>query len=448
MFDRLRAWLGRWRRAARADADVAHPLLFADHTDIRDIAVQMARTKVELDRAVLSLRTWSRDLAQRFDDLDAPDGRSIGLRSLAETAGGLSHNLNNSLAVIIAYAELLLRDLSGDIVRHRVTVIRDVALEASGTVRRFQEFMSRQPHAGFGPVDLPAVIAEAIEMTAPRWRDEAERRGVVIAVRRPPDVVSPVEGNAFQLRNALVHLILNAVAALPSGGIITVRAYNEESGWIALEVRDTGVGMSEEVRRRALEGGQAGDAGRGLAEVADIAARHGGSLSIESGAETGTAVRLRLQASRFQIIPASEAAPSPVPADQAARILLVDDDVRLLGVLTDMLRAGGHEVTTAASGEDALKVFDPGRHEVVITDLGMPHVTGWEVAERVKSRSSDTAVFLLTGWGEGVAAGDASRFVDRVIAKPISADLLLAHLSGVRRRPPRVRSGWREGAEP
>jgi len=109
------------------------------------------------------------------------------------------------------------------------------------------------------------------------------------------------------------------------------------------------------------------------------------------------------------------------------------DDQRLLTVLSDMMRSGGHAVTTASSGEEALALFDPAAHDVVITDLGMPRVNGWQVAEGVKTRSPDTLVFLLTGWGEGVTASEASRFVDRVLAKPISADALLDQLAGLRR---------------
>ncbi len=96
--------------------------------------------------------------------------------------GGLAHNFNNSLAAILAYTELLLKEEQSDTAQRRLKVIRDVALEASVSVRRFQEFVSREPQVGFGPVGLPAVVAEALEMTAPRWRDEAQRRGVVIDV--------------------------------------------------------------------------------------------------------------------------------------------------------------------------------------------------------------------------------------------------------------------------
>ena len=415
----------------------AYPLLFADHEEIKDIALQMARTKIELDRSVLALRGWARDLNRRLEQSDHGVERGIDLRTLGETVGGLAHNFNNSLAAILAYTELLLKEVPTETAQRRLKVIRDVALEASVSVRRFQEFVSREPQVAFGPVGLPGVVAEALEMTAPRWRDDAQRRGTVITVVQDLEAIPPVEGNAFELRDALVQLILNAANAMPRGGTLSIRATSEESGWVAIEVRDTGVGMPAEVRRRLADPTgrplREGAAGRGLADVTEIVERHGGSLSVESEEGAGTTVRLRLHASRFQIIPPSSPKAEPVEADQAVRVLLVDDDQRLLTVLSDMLREGGHAVTTATSGEEALEAFDPGAHDVVITDLGMPRVNGWEVAERIKTRAPDVRVFLLTGWGEGVTASDASRFVDQVIAKPISADALLGQLAVLRR---------------
>jgi CheY-like chemotaxis protein len=101
-----------------------------------------------------------------------------------------------------------------------------------------------------------------------------------------------------------------------------------------------------------------------------------------------------------------------------------------------MLRAEGHAVTTATNGDEAIDAFDPAAHDVVITDLGMPRTTGWEVAERIKQKSPDTAVFLLTGWGESVSAHESSQFVDRVIAKPVSAQSLLEQLAELKRPRP------------
>ncbi len=439
MIQRVRQKVGKW---IRRDAVVAPPeaLLFTDHEEIQDIARQMARTKVEMDRSVLTLRSWARDLGRRLADSRGGLGRTDELRALGETVGGLAHNFNNSLAAILAYTELMIRETQGDGARRRLSLIRDVALEASTTVRRLQEFVSSQPQTAFGPVGLPAIIAEALEMTAPRWRDEAQRRGIAITVTQDMEALPPVEGNAFELRDALVRLIQNAVDAMPQGGTLGIRAASEESGWVVVEVRDTGVGMSPEVLRRIADRARTLTPGRepghGLDQVSDIVERHGGTLTVESERGKGAMVRMRLHASRFQIIPPSESAVERnISPEQAARVLLVDDDPRLVTVLSDMMRGEGHAVTTATNGDEALAVFDPKGHDVVITDLGMPKMNGWEVAERIKARSPETAVFILTGWGEGVAAHESMQFVDRVIAKPVSADALLDQLAEIRRAP-------------
>jgi signal transduction histidine kinase/ActR/RegA family two-component response regulator len=437
MFEGVRLRVGGWMRRAPEEVP-AHALLFADHEEIQDVARQLTRTKVQLDRSVLALRSWARDLSHRLADSRVTLSGSEDLRTLGETVGGLAHNLNNSLAAILAYAEMMLREPQAEGSRRRLTVMRDVALEASLTVRRLQESVSRQPQVAFGPVGLPAVIAEALEMTAPRWRDEAQRRGLVISAVQDLDPLPPVEGNAFELRDALLRLILNAVAAMPAGGALTIRAFSEESGGVVVEVRDTGVGMPEGVRRSVAERGRdlrpGPDSRHGLTHVHDIVERHGGTLVIESEPGKGTTVRMRLHASRFQIIPPFAGGPErSLAAGPVARVLLVDDDPRLVSVLSDMLQAEGHQVTAATNGAEALVLFDPGAHDVVITDLGMPRMNGWEVAERVKARSPGTAVFILTGWGEGVSAHESSQFVDRVIAKPVSAESLLGQLAELKR---------------
>jgi CheY-like chemotaxis protein len=404
------------------------------HLEVQDIARQMARAKAELDRSVMSLRGWARDVARRFEEPREPGPQVPGLRSLGETVGGLAHNLNNSLAAILGHVELLLREPPSESTARRLSVIRDVALEASATVRRLQGFAPRHAHAT-GSVALAGVIAQAVEMTAPRWRDEAQRRGVAVSVTQRLEAVPRVEADALDLRDAVVRLILNAVAAMPEGGTLAIRAVSEESGWVALEVRDSRV-----VRPLAAQGAAgtgAASSRSGLDDVAELVERHGGAIDVESEPGRGVVVRLRLRASRFQIIPPSDGvAEEAVAPASAVRVLLVDDDPRQLAVVSDMLRVGGHPVTATTNGEEAIEAFDPAAHDVVITDLGMPRVSGWEVAERIKGKSPETTVFLLTGWGESVMGHESSQFVDRAIAKPVSAESLLEYLAEIKRRRP------------
>src|SRR5688572_33471366 len=109
MLDRVRDTVARWTRRNQEPAMPAK-FLFADHEEIQDIARQMARTKIEIDRSVLTMRSWARDLGRRLEDSRGTLSRDDVVRSLGETVGGLAHNLNNSLAAILAYSQLMLRD--------------------------------------------------------------------------------------------------------------------------------------------------------------------------------------------------------------------------------------------------------------------------------------------------------------------------------------------------
>src|SRR6266567_9020894 len=128
---RVRERFNKWIRGSAEPPAPQNPLLFTDHEEIQDIARQMARTKVEIDRSILTLRSWARDLSRRVAESGGGLEPGQDLRSLGETVGGLAHNFNNSLAAILAYTELLLRENESEAARRRLVVIRDVALEAS-----------------------------------------------------------------------------------------------------------------------------------------------------------------------------------------------------------------------------------------------------------------------------------------------------------------------------
>jgi CheY-like chemotaxis protein/anti-sigma regulatory factor (Ser/Thr protein kinase) len=236
-------------------------------------------------------------------------------------------------------------------------------------------------------------------------------------------------GNATEIREALINLVFNAVDAMPAGGVITLRA-RKTPGRLLLEVIDTGVGMNAELRQRCLEPffttkGAEGS-GLGLSVVYGTMQRHQGAIEVESEEGQGTTVRLV-----FPILPHR---PGEGPAEAEAqasdevlprlRILCVDDDPGVRTVLTEMLASSGQEVESRGGGEEALAALLSAKAEgkgfdLVITDLGMPHMDGKELARRIKNSSPGTPVILLSGWGSFLAPDQQSDLeVDCLLSKP------------------------------
>jgi CheY-like chemotaxis protein len=300
------------------------------------------------------------------------------------------------------------------------------------------------------PVSLPEVIQHAIALTRSSWQDTAYRSGAVIDVRTELEADVPaVLGAESEIRDAVVNLILNAVDAMPRGGTLTLRtrrrrAADDQGELLALEVEDTGSGMSDETRRRCLEPffstkGKRGT-GLGLAMAFGTMQRHGGELEIDSQLGRGTLVRLLFRAPAAG--PAAAAERSERRPSRRLQVLIVDDDPLVLRTLRELMVADGHLVTAADGGQAGINAFQAAlavgeRFDVVMTDLGMPYVDGRRVAAAIKSAAPEVPIILLTGWGQDAEVrGDASLRADRVIGKPprlVQLRNALAELTDVKR---------------
>lgn len=163
----------------------------------------------------------------------------------------------------------------------------------------------------------------------------------------------------------------------------------------------------------------------GLSVVYGIMQRHGGRIDVASALGMGTTFALR-----FKVASDAGAAPSQPSAGGAVRprrLLLIDDDVSVRSTMTDLLREVGHSVTVAEGGAEGLAHLSQGGVDVVITDLGMPGMTGWEVARSVKTIMPHVPIVLLTGWGESPANhSEHSGLVDRILGKPVRLSEILS----------------------
>jgi CheY-like chemotaxis protein len=344
-------------------------------------------------------------------------------------ASGIAHDINNAISPIALYTDSLLERETqlGEAARSQLMTIQRAIHDVAATVARMREFYRvREPEVRLAPVHLNALVQQVAELTRPRWNALPQQRGITIELRQElQPALAPIEGAENEIREALTNLVFNAVDAMPQGGLLTMRTLALADGRIAVEVQDTGIGMDEDSRRRCLEPffttkGERGT-GLGLAMVYGMAQRHGAQIDIRSAPGLGTSVQLA-----FKVAQAMQAAPEPQPvvAPTGLRILLVDDDPVLLRSLRDILEQDGHEVASAPGGQQGIEMvraaIEQGRaFAVTITDLGMPHVDGRQVARAVKALAPRMPVIMLTGWGQRlISEGDVPAEVDVVLSKP------------------------------
>jgi len=373
--------------------------------------------------------------ARAWQDLVAAQGQLIRAERFAargELADGVAHEFNNVLACILANSQLLLRECQDEQARKRLELIEQAAKDGGETVQRLQRFAASEGHEERVPVDLPDLLRDVVELTRHRWKDESEAQGRHIAVRQQYDPLPPVEGNPVELREVFTNLVLNAVDALPRGGTITVSA-RREGDHALIEVEDDGVGMSAEVASRAFEPFFTTKRGRGtglgLAVAAGIVSRHSGEISIRSRPEAGTTVSVRLPLAPQPSLAETQAEQASAGSRIVGRILLVEDEEGVREPIAEALRQAGHMVAEAASGAQAVEMLENEKFDMVITDVGMPRMSGWEVVKAAKWHQPDVTAGLLTGWAQVLDPTEArKREADFILAKPIDLRTLVARV--------------------
>jgi signal transduction histidine kinase/ActR/RegA family two-component response regulator/HAMP domain-containing protein len=392
------------------------------------LAVRQAQLYHDLQKAYNELRQTQHTVMQQER-----------LKALGQMASGVAHDINNALSPIVGFADLINArepDLSENSRRH-LRYIRTAGEDIGHIVSRLRDFYrARDEEEPLLPFDLNKVVEQVVDMTRPRWRTLPQNHGMTIEMQTEWEPNLPaLVGIESEIREVLTNLIINAVDAMPEGGVITLRtraAKNANGGRkpgddrLILEIGDTGVGMDEETRRRCLEPfystkGHRGT-GLGLSMVYGVVQRHEGKIEIDSEPGRGTTMRL--------IFPVRKVRPAEVMGFfrngkiRPLRVLCIDDEPVLCELVKEMLGRDGHTVEIAESGQTGLEAFRKAsqNHEpfdVVVTDLGMPYVDGREVARIMKQESSETPVVMLTGWGAFIKDGETvlSDF-DGILSKP------------------------------
>jgi len=359
------------------------------------------------------------------------------LSALGELASGVAHDFNNTLAGILGRAQLLLRTNDPEKIKRGLEIIVKTAEDGAKTVKRIQDFARQRRDHDFELVSVDQILTDASEITRPRWKNCAEASNIHITVDLQIRSQAMVMGDDSELREVLVNMVFNAVDAMPEGGKLLLSTSIVDKS-VVITIADSGVGMYPEIRSRIFDPffttkGKAG-LGLGLAVSFGIIRRHGGTIEVDSEYGRGTEFRIVLPVASVndcempegivsEAISVTPVNTDPVPAHSVTRLLVVDDEDFVRDLLREILESEGCEVELAESGSDALQLFNENQFDAVFTDVGMPGMSGWELAQAIRQQNQAIPIAVITGWGEAVGSNEQKAAgVDWVVAKPFTAD--------------------------
>ena len=354
------------------------------------------------------------------------------MESLGILVAGVAHNFSHILTIIMGAASVR---------EHRTAEPSD--LETYRTIghacRRGREVVKSllqfaQPTiSNQAPLDLHALMKEVralLESTT------SNRIQIIEAYARDPLWIN---GDAGSINHAMVNLCINALDAMPKGGLLTLGTSIPDPDWVELSVQDTGTGMPPEVLAHVLEPffttKEVGKGtGLGLSMTFGAVKAHGGTMNISSQPGLGTSVKLR-----FPRIPApvqSEYVPAPVPSAslESMKVLLVDDEESVRSLVTLMLKtAGVPQVKAVSGGRKALESLRVGElPDIVILDQNMPGMDGVQAMAEIRQRHPDLPILIASGQPEIEQWACFRQPRVGIITKPFSLEEIQAKLAQFR----------------
>ncbi len=392
-------------------------------------AVEKLRAEAERER-LLTSEQEARDAAEKANQLKD------------EFLATLSHELRNPLNVILGYSELLLRmpEIEGSqrLIKMGEALRRNAQSQSQliNDLLDLSRLQRGKISLNLETVSLAAIIDSAVETV----RTDAAAKQIEIRLH-VDDQLLFVEGDRLRLQQIAWNVLNNAVKFTPAGGSIEISLGSDQDSAAVLTVTDTGQGIDAsflpyvfEMFRQADGSNRRrhGGLGIGLALVRQLVQLHGGTISAESGGPNkGSRFIIRLPLLRET---ASLSTPSLIGARAvelevfaAKSFLVVDDSEDTIAMLRELLRVAGANVTTAMNGADALRIAEDNEFDVILSDISMPEMDGFEFLQRLRKIDGrqHVPVVAITGFGrnDDIARARAAGFYSH-LTKPLNLNAL------------------------
>ncbi len=364
----------------------------------------IAKENEALKQQLAQLQSHERTLQERVHNLESQQSAQMKanqeiirlerLRALEEMAQGVAHNFNNVLVGVLGYAQIIEMQSQEKQTISNARKIVENALRAKELVQRLNKSVRE---AGDLPLHrittLDTIVHEAIKATQ-SYQKNAAARNIQITIHESLYPTLPIKGNPIELHHVLVHLLTNAIDAMPNGGEIAITTRTENNN-LVLSVADQGIGMTDETSKRIFEPffttKQDVGSGLGLSMAYRTITGWGGHITVKSAPGQGSIFAVYLP------IWNDDSPPVEPPArTHKARILVVDDEEAVHEVIQAALNM--YDLTLCANSKQALEKFETGKYDLSLIDLQLPDLPGDELVQHLHKADPELICVLMTGW--------------------------------------------------
>ena len=361
--------------------------------------------------------------------------QSEKLKSLGTITAGISHEFNNILAIISGKVQLLEETYKyqGELV-DALRIISKAVNDGAQISRNMLKFTkTKQDTREYVLSDISGLIIQSVEFTMPRRKSMAQATGINYQIdKEGVKEVPSIMCNPTEIREVFINIINNALDAMPEGGSISFSTWDRDET-VLINITDTGEGMSEDVKKSIFDPFFTTKApvgtGLGMSTAYGIVTRHSGKIAVESKVGKGSTFALQFPSTKKTASSIATPKPEQETKVKDLSILVVDDEEEICNTLDEFLSKRGSKVKAVDNGADAIELINSEHFDLVLCDLAMPNVSGYDVIKAINELGKRPKIGIITGWGKRIKPIEEEGIkVDFILRKPFNMSELFKHI--------------------